>query len=210
MSLFRKRPGPEELAEEADLRRRIFRVQAAACLDPPDAALLSFLAENYPFLLPQGPPKDEAGLQALRADFTNLFHLSAQPYEAALLDESGHLNARATDRVTDFFRACGYRPAHRPGVMGMDHLSAELEFLAHLAERERDAWREGDEAKAREALGLAARFLDEHLLRWMPVFTAAAEEEAETELYRALARWTREFALADRAHIEKLRKRHGK
>ena len=41
----------------------------------------------------------------------------------------------------------------------------------------------------------------------MPVFTAAVEEEAETGLYRALARWTREFALADRAHIEKLRRR---
>lgn len=205
-ALFRKRPGPEELAEEAELRRRIYRVQAAAYLEPPDAALLSFLAENYPFLLPEGPPRDDAGLQALRADFTGLFHLSAQPYEAALLDESGHLNARATDRVTDFYRACGYRPAPRAGVMGLDHLSAELEFMAHLAEAEREAWRAGDASKAGETLGHQARFLDEHLLRWMPIFTAAVEEEAETALYRALARWTREFALADRAHVEKRRK----
>jgi TorA maturation chaperone TorD len=210
MSLFRKRPGPEELAEEAELRRRIYRVQAAAYLDPPDAALLSFLAENYPFLLPQGVPKDDAGLQALRADFTNLFHLSAQPYEAALLDESGHLNARATDRVTDFFRACGFQPARHAGVLPMDHLSAELEFMAHLAEEERDGWREGDAAKAGGRLGLEARFLDEHLLRWMPIFTVAAEEEAETDLYRALTRWTREFALADRMHIENRKKSAGK
>lgn len=204
--LFRKRPGPEELAEEAELRRQLYRVQAAAFLDPPDEAFLAFLAESYPFLLPGGPPHGEEGLQALRADFTSLFHLSAPPYEAALLDESGHLNARATDRVTDFYRACGYRPVRRAGLVGLDHLSAELEFMAHLAEGERDAWRAGDPRRAGEMLGLAARFLDEHLLRWMPVFTAAVEEEAETELYRALARWTREFALADRTHIEKTRK----
>ena len=201
--LFRKRPGPQELAEEADLRRQLYRVQAAAYLDPPDAELLAFLADNYPFLLPGGPPKDDAGLQALRADFTSLFHLSAQPYEAALLDESGHLNARATDRVTDFYRACGFQPLHRAGVMGLDHLSAELEFMAHLAEGEREAWRAGDASQAGESLENQARFLDEHLLRWMPVFTAAVEEEAETGLYRALARWTREFALADRLHVEK-------
>ncbi|MEK6710875.1 MAG: molecular chaperone TorD family protein [Nitrospinota bacterium] len=205
--LFRRRPTPGELAEEAELRRQLYRVQAAAFLEPPGADLLAFLAESYPFLLPGGPPRGEEGLQALRADFTSLFHLSAPPYEAALLDESGHLNARATDRVTDFYRACGFRPVRRAGLVGLDHLSAELEFMAHLAEGEREAWRAGDGAKAGEALGLEARFLDGHLLRWMPVFTAAVEEEAETGLYRALARWTREFALADRAHIEKLRRR---
>ncbi len=202
--LFRKRPGSAELAEEADLRQRIYRVQAAAHLDPPDARLLAFLAENYPFLLPGGPPRDDAALQALRVDFTNLFHLSGQPYEAALVDESGHLNARATDRVTDFYRACGWRPGGGGGLVAMDHLSAELEFLAHLAEAERDAWRAEDAPRAREQLALAARFLDEHLLRWMPLFTASAEEEAETPFYRELARWTREFALADRVHIEQL------
>ena len=46
--------------------------------------------------------------------------------------------------------------------------------------------------------------MDEHLLRWMPLFTASAEEDAETDFYRALLKWTREFAFEDRKHIQKI------
>lgn len=84
----------------------------------------------------------------------------------------------------------------------MDHLSAELEFVAHLSETEEAGWRTGDRPGALEQLSLTARFMDEHLLRWMPLFTASLEEDAETGLYRELAKWTREFALEDRKHIE--------
>ena len=30
--------------------------------------------------------------------------------------------------------------------------------------------------------------MDEHLMRWMPVYTSSMEEDAETHLYRELAR----------------------
>ena len=138
--------------------------------------------------------------------------LSGHPYEAALMDESGHLNSAATDRVTDFYRSSGFDPgrdsggAKHTGLLAMDHLSVELEFLAHLAGEEEEAWRAGETGRAEEALGRAARFMDAHLLRWMPLFTAAAEEDAETDLYRGLSKWTREFALEDRNHIEKVLK----
>ncbi len=207
-ALWKSRPSPEALAEQAGLRGKIYRVQAAAFLDPPDAELLSFLAENYAFLLPGGFRGEEEVLQTLRVDFTNLFHLSGHPYEAALMDESGHLNSRATDRVTDFYRSCGFNPgfgsggSRHSGVLAMDHLSAELEFVAHLSDAEEEGWRTGDRPRALEQLSLAARFMDEHLLRWMPLFTASLEEDAETGLYRELAKWTREFALEDRKHIE--------
>ena len=51
-ALWKNRPPDKELSEQAGLREKIYRVQAAAFLDPPDAELLSFLAENYAFLLP--------------------------------------------------------------------------------------------------------------------------------------------------------------
>ena len=114
-ALWKPRLSEDELAEQADLRGKIYRVQSAAFLDPPDADLLRFLAENYPFLLPGDFSEDSEFLQALRVDFTNLFNLSAHPYEAALVDESGHLNARATDRVTDFYRSCGFNPGFGSG-----------------------------------------------------------------------------------------------
>lgn len=211
--LWRSRPDPQARAEEADLRRKLYRVQAAAFLDPPDEELIAFLAADYPFLFPDGPPDGEEALRVLRVDFTHLFVLSSPPYEAALLEESGHLNSRVTDSVTDFYRACGFNPgrgsagASHPSVLAMDHLSAELEFLAHLAGAEAEAWREGTPEAAREQIGRAARFLDEHLLRWMPLFTLGVEQDAQTAFYRELAGWTRAYVLEDRNHIGELLKR---
>ena len=208
MSLrWKRRASHAEYAEQARIRAQLYRVQARAMLDPLDAELAGFLRENYPFLLPEGFEATEEALQKLRVDFTNLFVLSSPPYEAALMDESGHLNSKRTDAVADFYRACGYNPGRgseglaHPSVLAMDHLSVELEFLARLASEEADAWEEGEADLAREKLSLSARFMDEHLMRWMPVYTSSMEEDAETHLYRELAGWIREFAFSDRKYI---------
>lgn len=208
MSLsWRRRASGAECAGHARLRARLYGVQAQAMLDPPDAELAAFLQENYPFLVPAGQEITEAYLQELRVDFTDLFLLSAPPYEAALVDESGHLNSKATDAVADFYRACGYNPGRgsggqsHPSVLAMDHISVELEFLAHLAGEETRAWEGGEAGLAREKLSWSARFLDEHVMCWMPLYTSSVEEDAQTHLYRALARWIREFAFSDRKYI---------
>ena len=208
MSLrWKRRAASAERAEGARRRAQLYRVQARAMLDPLDAELAGFLRENYPFLFPEGFEVTEETLRKLRVDFTNLFVLSAPPYEAALMDESGHLNAKRTDAVADFYRACGYNPGRgseglaHPSVLAMDHLSMELEFLARLAGEEADAWEDGNADRAREKLDRSARFMDEHLMCWMPIYTASMEEDAETHLYRELAKWIREFAFSDRKYI---------
>ena len=213
---WKKRPSHEEHAEQAQIRAQLYRVQAAAFLDPPDEELLSFLQDNYPFLFPAPARLTPEFIKTLRVDFTNIFVMSAPPYEAALLDESGHLNSKATDRVTDFYRACGYNPgrgsagASHPSVLAMDHLSVELEFLAHLAQTESDAWGSGDAARAGEHLTLASTFMDDHLLRWVPIYTTGVERDAESDFYRGLSRWTREFILEDRVHISNVLKAIGR
>ena len=210
MSLSWKRHASHaEYAEQARLRAQLYRVQARAMLDPLDSELAAFLQENYPFLFPEKFEVTEETLQKLRVDFTNLFVLSSPPYEAALMDESGHLNSKATDEVADFYRACGYNPGRgsvgiaHPSVLAMDHLSVELEFLARLATEEADAWEDGSADLAREKLSLSARFMDEHLMGWMPIYTSSMEEDAETHLYRELAKWIREFAFSDRKYVAK-------
>ncbi len=208
MSLSRKRHASNaEYAERARLRAQLYRVQAQAMLEPMDAELAGFLQENYPFLFPEKFANTEESLRKLRVDFTELFLLSSPPYEAALVDESGHLNSKAADAVADFYRACGYNPGRgsgglaHPSVLAMDHLSVELEFLAQLAAEEADAWSQGRPDLAREKLSLSARFMDEHLMRWIPIYTSSAEEDAQTRLYRELTRWIREFAFSDRKYV---------
>ncbi len=206
MNPWRRRPSAAQCAEQARLRAQLYRVQACAMLDPPDAELAAFLGENYPFLLPEGFAVSETSLREMRVDFTNLFVLSSPPYEAALIDESGHLNAKTTDAVADFYRANGYNPGRgsagldHPSILAMDHLSVELEFLACLADEEALAWEESADS-AREKLSAAAEFMDQHLMRWMPLYTAGVEEDAQTHLYRALAKWIREFAFSDRKYV---------
>lgn len=213
---WKRRPSHAEYAGQARLRAELYRVQARAMLDPIDAELAAFLQKNYPFLLPESFEGTDEAIKQLRVDFTNLFLLSSPPYEAALVDESGHLNSKATDAVTDFYRACGYNPGRgsaglgHPGVLAMDHASVEIEFLARLIDEEAGAWAAERPGLAREKLSLSARFMDEHFMRWMPVYTLGVEEDAETHLYRELARWIREFAFSDRKYIARALKARGR
>lgn len=69
--------------------------------------------------------------------------------------------------------ACPYgAPQYDPS----DHLALQLQFLAHLFAPER-----GD------TLAEAARFMDEHLLRWLPLFARRVAERCQTLFFAALA-----------------------
>ena len=68
-----------------------------------------------------------------------------------------------------------------------DHLVHELQFLAHLLDPET-----GD------TLGEAAAFMDEHLLLWLPDFSARVAQRCATPFYAGLAAVTA-------AYIDELR-----
>jgi len=117
--------------------------------------------------------------------------------------EYGDLKADALfqpHRLADlaaFYRAFGLEiaddAAERP-----DHLCVELEFMAVLAAKE--AWAREHQLDA-DALAVVRdaqkKFLREHLGRWTPAFTRRLEREAGPGPLTALARFTREFVLAE-------------
>ena len=51
-----------------------------------------------------------------------------------------------------------------------DHVAVELEFMAHLASKEAEAWEQGDHDGAEACLVRQELFLQEHLGRWLPSF----------------------------------------
>lgn len=73
--------------------------------------------------------------------------------------------------------------AQRVGFDGMgterpaDHIALELQFMAILLERA------GHRRAATEAL---RRFLDQHVLRWVPAFAADVTQNARTDFLRAV------------------------
>lgn len=77
----------------------------------------------------------------LRLEYTRLFITAARrstvpPYASVYLDAEGLLQGRSTERIHDFYRACGYELAalHEPA----DHIVLQLDFLAALAREHRD------------------------------------------------------------------------
>jgi len=66
----------------------------------------------------------------------------------------------------------------------LDYVGIELEFLRLLALREVEAWTAGQEADANSLLQQQAKFVDEHLMHWVPAFVERALKQAETDFYR--------------------------
>lgn len=99
------------------------------------------------------------------ADHTDLFVLQLVPYASAYLSPDGMLGGETADRVAGFWRALRLSPPREP-----DHLAALLGLYASLADHERD-----EREPARVLMWRQARtaLLWEHLLTWIPTYTAA-------------------------------------
>ena len=99
----------------------------------------------------------------------------AAPYESVWRDEDHLMMQAPTFEVRAFYSRFGYQvPDWR--LMPDDHLAHELLFVAHLLSDNHE----------REA----ARFLQTHLMTWLPDFAAQVGHRARTRVYAGLARLT--------------------
>ncbi len=67
-----------------------------------------------------------------------------------------------------------------------------------LCEEAQIAYEAGDEHALRDAVAASVQFLDEHLLRWLPLFADDVAKGGDAALYPAMADLLRRFAEADR------------
>ncbi|MFJ9542476.1 molecular chaperone [Streptomyces sp. NPDC101225] len=144
----------------------LFRALGVLC-EPPDPAHAR-LADALGL-----PGRPEA------ADHTELFVLQLVPYASVYLSPDGMLGGETTDRVAGFWRALHLTPPPEP-----DHLAALLGLYAMLTEREHA---EPDPARALLWHQARQALLWEHLLTWIPPYTAAVARVADP----FHARWAR-------------------
>lgn len=155
----------------------LYRFLAQAYLRPPDADLLA-MARDIPELEPH--------LNAdLKHHHTDLFEFNVYPYASVFLDPSGMLNAPWSGFVAGVFEVLGLETSLGAGLAAPDHISAQLEALALLLEREA-ATEAVVKASARHA---QQTLLVEHLLPWLPCFVGAIRR-ADTGFYGQLAELT--------------------
>lgn len=178
-------------------------------------ALIAILrAERFPSglgLLPQDPSahiawramNDAVGeiakmsnLDGLHADFASIYltgAIGASPCESVWTDDDGLMCQAAMFELRTVYAAAGLGAANwrkRPE----DHLVMQLLYLAVVARR----------SSTPQDWGKIGRFLDDHLLRWLPNFAARVVGAGSSAFYAALAVLSVEWIQILRRHLESL------
>jgi len=196
------------LAASAARRSRTYWLLARLVLERPDAPLLAEL-DTALAAAATAPASDEAlagevsalaaavraarsdpkALVSMQMDYIRLFGAIAKcrelpaPFESVVLES--RLMGDSTLAVEACYREAGF-DAPAPDAGPPDHLGAELRFLALAAYREMEAWQAGNRAQAADWLERERRFLDEHVLAWVPQHCAQLAQSAETAFYCAV------------------------
>ena len=125
------------------------------------------------------PGHDRPSLEDdLAADYAGIYlthALRASPYESVWRDEEKLMMQGPSFAVRDRYHAHGLAAADWRR-MADDHVSNELAFLSYLLSR-------GDVEEAR-------RFIEEHLLQWLPSYAERVTARASTRYYAPLASLT--------------------
>lgn len=152
-----------------------------------------------------------ADLQAvetrLAAEYAGLFlnagRQPVHPYESVYTSPEHLVMQKARDEVVQLYRQEGLDRSDAVREPE-DHIAIELEFMAYLCRKSAEALQAGDREACLRYLEKQRAFLADHLLAWVPAFAADAEQAAESDLYRGVARLTGEFVGSELETIEAL------
>jgi anaerobic sulfite reductase subunit A len=130
-------------------------------------------------------------LEDLAVDFARLFLLKGgvHPYESVYLGKEKLLMEDPWLEVKKEYSSAGLvlRDVGEPE----DHIAFELEFMHKLCQKISEALARGE--RAEELLRMQSRFLNDHLLKWVPDLCQAISEQAATDFYLAVALITKGF-----------------
>jgi TorA maturation chaperone TorD len=114
----------------------------------------------------------------LAVDFANIYLIHtyrAPPTESPWLDKDGLERQGPMFAVAEYYRRHGLEASDRQ-KRSDDHLVLQLQFLSHLLGNSEN----GDGLKE------AARFMDEHILKWFGAFSERVAGRCQTPYYAAL------------------------
>ncbi len=125
---------------------------------------------------------DEARLNELAADYANIYlnyGIHASPEESVWIDDENLACQDSMFQVRSWYEQSGLS-AENWRIRPDDHLVLQLQFLNHVfTHRQTVAGMQG-----------AARFMDEHLLRWLMPFAERVASRCETAYFAAVAMLT--------------------
>jgi TorA maturation chaperone TorD len=126
-------------------------------------------------------------LDDLLWEYTRLFigpyRLPCPPWESVYTSSKKLMMQEAYDEVRQLYNEIGLT-LNNPDIIA-DHIGAELNFIGLLLQKAKD-----DPTRENYYTDIKIRFLDRHIMKWVPQFARDMEEAAESALYKALARAT--------------------
>lgn len=165
--------------------------------DPRFLGVLSDLGVQFDDDFLQKPEKEL--LEDLAIEYTRLFlgpgrHIS--PHESVHHEKDnskwGQLWGDSTVEVKKFVETTGLE--YQTDYKGLpDHISVELEFMQQLTLRENQAWEEEDVDGAASCRKIEKKFIEEHMVPWVPAFCDKVMESAGSGFYRGVAGLTKKF-----------------
>jgi len=129
--------------------------------------------------LPQKPGRKD--LDLLAVDFADIYlthALQASPYESVWLDEDGLVMQQPMFDLREWYARYGLA-AEDWRTRSEDHLSLQLQFLAHLLD--------GVQGESKALLQQAGEFMDEHLLMWLPEFASRVAHRCSTPYFAGVS-----------------------
>ncbi|MGB1287769.1 MAG: TorD/DmsD family molecular chaperone, partial [Aggregatilineales bacterium] len=148
--------------------------------------------------LPGFPVIDTDNLDRLAAQHYQVFGQNVFPYASVFLSEDGLPGGTITDEATRFYQDCGYVPDITDTA---DHVAIAMGLLCWLCGAEHDAHEDNADFHVSRLRALQQRFLDDYLLRWLPVFVFAVHNQ-NVEFYASLAQQSLDLILVHRAGLD--------
>ena len=163
-----------------------------------DETVLEFLPHWKEWEQRTSLPPQKLLEEYLNPDFTNLSLLHLVPYETFYTRADQMIETGGANPVTDIYSAYDFIVDYGVArVVSSDHIGVELEFMHHLCQAQLKATQEGDGDAAVELQAVQHRFLNNHLLKWAPMYLINMKYESRTPLYYDAAEMALEFILSD-------------
>jgi len=120
----------------------------------------------------------------LNIDFTSLFLMNSIPIESFVLDNKDEVQVGLQNPVMQLYFNHGYKlDMTKSKVNAPDHIAIECAFIQNLIEN--------DEKEVQ------IKFLENHILKWAPIYLLGIKDMAKTHFYRDLCDFAAEFFIAD-------------
>lgn len=172
-------------------RAEIYRV-LSNCYHVPNEELFTTLreADIHGLRFESEPP----ALDDLQRDYASLFvgpfETLAPPYGSLYLESDHQVCGESTKDVIVRYKEEGLEVSLKEPA---DHVAIELEFMYLLVYRQQQVTNNGDDELAARYIQKQCEFLHRHLGVWLPLLTERIINNARTEFYKQVARFSGAF-----------------